>query len=139
MPSSFPILLVDDDPNLLDILTQAAQRSFPEAFFTQVYSVDQAKNYLQNLESDKIKIVLLDINLEEAQSGIDLVTYIKDLPNTRLLPVVILTVMGDAQLIEQAYQEGIAAYHVKPFSLAEWRHYLATLRAYWYDLVKFPR
>ncbi|GAB4022473.1 response regulator [Spirosoma koreense] len=132
---SFPILLVDDDPLIADLLNRAAQASFPEASFTHVSNFEDAKTYIDDLSGKGPKIVLLDIDLQDKVDGLDFLALLRAHPKGRLLPVVILSAIKNAKLVERAYMFGASSFTTKPFSYTDWKTYLSSLRTYWYETV----
>ncbi|SFF21725.1 response regulator [Spirosoma endophyticum] len=138
MQPKFLILLVDDDPLLVDILTRAAQGSFPEAFFIQVFSSSEAITYIQALDGRGPKLVLLDIDLGAKLNGFDFLAFLRTHDQARFLPVVMLTVDDLPSTIGSAYLMGASSFTVKPASFEGWKTYFATLRLYWFSTVTIP-
>lgn len=138
MKPQFPILLVDDDLLLLDILNRAAARTFPEASFTQVYNATEAITYINGLNRSGPKLVFLDIDLRSNLTGFDFLKFLKTHPQGRLLPIIMLTVDQEPSRIEAAYSMGSSSYIVKPDSFENWKQYLNTLRLYWFNTVTIP-
>lgn len=138
MPSSFSILLIDDDPWLAEVLTRAARSPFPEASFHQVYSAEEAKRYIEQLAGYGPKLILLDINLNEMITGFNLLAYLHAHPQARFVPVLMLTVSQLPNDVKLAYEIGASSFTVKPFSYQEWQTYLVNLRQYWYKTVSLP-
>jgi CheY-like chemotaxis protein len=138
MPTRFRILLVDDNPALLALIQHAAKNTFPEACFVQVLTVEQAKAYINELNTYGPKLVLLDIDLGLNQTGFDFLPFLRAHPQGRVLPVVLLTVDEQYDTVQQAYGRGITAFTTKPDSLQDWRVYFAGLRDYWFATVSTP-
>ncbi len=65
------------------------------------------------LESEKLDIVLLDINLNDELDGVDLAHYIN---SNYSLPIIFLTANSDRNTIERSKQTCPNAFLVKPFS-----------------------
>ncbi|OGN01037.1 MAG: hypothetical protein A3B91_02905 [Candidatus Yanofskybacteria bacterium RIFCSPHIGHO2_02_FULL_41_29] len=85
------ILIVDDDENLREILSVKLQKLG--------FSVDQAKDGPSGVKKAKeIKpdLVLLDVNMP-GMSGIQVLSRIKQDPETKELKVLFLTNFGEAQ------------------------------------------
>lgn len=135
MTSRFPILLVDDDPNIADVLTRAAKTNFEEATFIYVSSFEEAKQYIEELQGRGPKLVLLDIDLQDKVDGLDFLALLRAHPKGRTLPAVILSASKTPGLVERAYLFGASSFTVKPFSYAGWKEYLTNLRAYWFETV----
>ncbi|QJD79084.1 response regulator [Spirosoma rhododendri] len=135
LQAQFPILLVDDDEQIADVLKRAAQSSFPEASFIHVASFEEAKSYIDDLEGRGPKIVLLDIDLKGAVDGLDFLAMLRAHPKGRLLPVVMLSGSKTPRQIERSYAFGASAFTVKPYSYSDWKTYLYNLRTYWFETV----
>jgi CheY-like chemotaxis protein len=133
--TQFPILLVDDDAQIADVLVRAAQSSFPEASFIYVASFEEAKAYIDDLEGRGPKIVLLDIDLKGAVDGLDFLAMLRAHPKGRLLPVVMLSGSKTPRQVERSYAFGASAFTVKPYSYSDWKMYLQNLRTYWFETV----
>lgn len=138
MASQFPILLVDDDTAISDILTRAAERAFPEANFIHVSSFNQAAAYLEGLEGKGPRLVLLDIDLQTGLSGFDFLSLLRQHPQGKLVPVIVLSSSQEESKAKEAYQRGANAYTPKPFSYPDWKSYVQQLRSYWFGTVTIP-
>ncbi|MGV6860429.1 MAG: LytR/AlgR family response regulator transcription factor [Putridiphycobacter sp.] len=111
------VLVVEDEFTIaLDIEQRLSSMGF------EVVGV--AVNYneaLPYLLEDKIDIVLLDINLEDEKSGIDLAKLIKTKFN---LPVVFLTAYTDEATFNKASEASPMGYLNKPFKDTDIKHTL---------------
>jgi DNA-binding response OmpR family regulator len=74
---------------------------------------EEAKN---SIETFRPNIALLDINLREGFSGIDVAEYIK---NRMEIPVIFLTAYSDTETVEKALRVKPDGYLVKPFKEEE--------------------
>jgi CheY-like chemotaxis protein len=135
MPQQFPILLVDDDPLIADVLERASVSAFPEASFIHVTSFDEAKKFIEELVGKGPKIVLLDIDLQDKVDGLDFLALLRAHPKGRILPVVMLSANKTPILVERAYSYGASSFTLKPFSYVDWKVYLSNLKTYWYETV----
>lgn len=138
MQPKFMILLVDDDPQLADILHRASRVTFPEASFTQVHSHTEAISYINGLDTYGPRLVLLDIDLGESHTGFDFVTFLRAHQQARFLPIVMLTVDELPSAINSAYLVGASSFTLKPSSYEDWKAYMSILRLYWYSTVTMP-
>ncbi|GAB4025458.1 response regulator [Spirosoma koreense] len=138
MSVPFLILVVDDDPDLIDVLSRTAKHSFPEAHFIQVHSSLEAKDYFDKLEGYGPKLILLDLALQEKTTGLDFLTYLRANSQTRSIPVIILTVSQRDSDIQEAYAFGVSSFTQKPFSTDDWMMYWQNLRLYWFNTVTLP-
>jgi len=101
------IALVEDDPILLKVLT--------EAFKDAGYKVSQAVDGEEGLKLVRTKhpdIVLLDIIMPK-MDGIEVLRKIKENQDTKKIPVFMLTILSDTKRLTEAVALGAAAYLVK--------------------------
>lgn len=136
MTAQFPILLVDDDPDIADILNRAARTAFAEAQFVHVRSFGEAAAYLEGLRGRGPRLVLLDIDLQTELSGLDFLSLMRGHDQGRLVPVVVFS--ASTRLADQALSRGANAFARKPSSYAAWKAYVEQLRHYWFETVTTP-
>ncbi|MEQ8414046.1 MAG: response regulator transcription factor [Imperialibacter sp.] len=113
MKASFRILIVDDE---LMIAEMAREMLLELGYFV----VGVAKNYAEALkyleQADPIDMAILDINLNETKSGIDLGQLLRD---RFKIPFVYLTSYTDPETIRAAVDTAPSAYLIKPFSKSD--------------------
>ncbi|MFD2935222.1 response regulator [Spirosoma flavum] len=138
MLSEFLILLVDDEPSVVDILNRVAKYDFPEATFLYASCFEEAEHYLENLEGYGPNLILLDINLQLSRDGLDFLAFVRKHPQGHLIPVVILSSINESSKIREAYQLGVSSYTNKPYDYKAWKTYVRILRQYWFETVTTP-
>jgi CheY-like chemotaxis protein len=138
MRPPFLILVVDDNPLLLDLCTRAAKEHFPEASFLQVHSCPEAIQYIHQLDYFGPRLILLDIDLNSNQSGFTFLMFLKAHPQARFLPVIMLTVDESPATIDTAYEQWASSFTVKPDSFGGWKQYFLLLRQYWFNTATLP-
>jgi len=104
------ILIVDDS---------AAMRSLLAATLETVgdVTVIQANNgfeALRMLPREQINLVLTDINMPDI-NGLELLSFIRNNPLYKELPVIVISTEGSRKDIEKGLALGATAYLVKPF------------------------
>lgn len=135
--SSLLILIVDDEPPIIDILRRVGKKHFPEAVFTSANSPLEALTYLENTAQPQPDLILLDIDLHSTINGIELLPQIRE--RTRMLtPVIMFSTSDTRPNITQAYTHGASAYTRKPYDLDGWADYVKLLRDYWFRLSLLP-
>jgi CheY-like chemotaxis protein len=139
MKLSFPILLVDDDTTVYDVIQRTFTQYFPEANLMSVSSYKQALAYLNGLEGYGPKLILLDLDLQTGPTGFDLLSLIRLHPLGKLIPVIVLTSNDSDDDIGRAYSLGANAYNLKPFGYEEWKAYIKSIRAYWFNSARVPK
>ena len=75
-------------------------------------------------------LILLDLKLPKI-SGLEVLRRIRAAPETRLLPVVILTASREDEDLTRAYSLGVNAYLRKPVDFAEFQEVARALGAFW--------
>ena len=103
------ILVVDDDQEIAMIMKETLERSS--------YDVVLAHDGIQAIEkskSKKIDLILLDIKMPFF-SGFWFCDAFKQRPETRNIPIVIVSGALEQESIQKAYNLGASAYLSKPF------------------------
>jgi CheY-like chemotaxis protein len=104
------ILIVDDEPTILDIAGLILS--------DQGYTVLRASNGSQALEVTKQSspdLILLDLVMP-GLSGLEVCQILKSDPRTRSIPVVMFSVLGNDNDQVEAKRRGSDGYFVKPFT-----------------------
>jgi DNA-binding response OmpR family regulator len=84
----------------------------------QLLMARDSEEALRLVARHHVDLVLLDLGLPSA-SGFDVLRRLREQDPTGALPVIVLTVRGDADAREQAERGGCAAFLTKPVSLGE--------------------
>jgi FixJ family two-component response regulator len=106
------VLVVDDDSGMLDGLERLLrQHAYEPILFS---SAEAFKNYT-NFE--KAVCVILDINLDDGSSGIELRYGLKAAGNS--VPVIYMTGNEDPAVRKAALDSGCIAFLIKPFSVRD--------------------
>lgn len=113
------ILIVDDDPNIVDLLKFNLSS---EGFGTEI--AQHASDVDLNSLAD-IRLVIADA-MDQSFSGIDLTYELKNNPATQHIPVIICTGSESEDGVITAFDAGADDFVIKPFSL---RELLARIRA----------
>lgn len=108
-----PILVVDDDPNSLDIV-----RTYLEAHGYSVATALDGKEALMRLEEVRPAIVLLDVMMP-GMDGWEVARLIKNHPDFSSVRVVMLTARSDFTDKHEGLRAGADDYLVKPIRLEE--------------------
>ena len=111
--SSPQILIVDNDPTILSLLSENLQS---EGYGVQ--TVSDASQALM-LPLDRYALVISEVELPGEIDGFELLERIKDDPVTCAVPVMFCTVRDGENDILQGLNAGADDYIVRPFSLRE--------------------
>ena len=109
MPNRKIVYIVDDDPSILESV-QSLLRSY--GYRTEVFPSAQA--FEDHTNFDKAFCIVLDINLNDGFSGIDMIHRLKSAGI--FVPHVYLTANDDPAVRMAALESGCLAYLTKPFS-----------------------
>ncbi|MDR2613995.1 MAG: response regulator [Candidatus Accumulibacter sp.] len=105
------IMLVDDNrTNLL-----AGKAVLAENY--TALTIPSARKMLETLEWSKPDLILLDVDMPE-MNGFEAIGILKDHPETRDIPVIFLTAMGESANELEGLKLGAVDYITKPFSPA---------------------
>ena len=139
------ILLVEDNP--VDILLmQRALRNeaFANTSLQIVRDGDAAIFYLngEGEYSDRERyplprIILLDLKLPR-RSGHEVLVWLKQQPELKRLPVVMLTSSSQTIDVKRAYDLGVNSYLVKPVGFASLVEMMQSFSQYWLNYTELP-
>jgi len=101
------ILLIEDDPFLIDIYTTKLKDS---GFLVEVAS--DGKQALEKVKAKKPDLVLLDIVLPKV-SGWEILRKMKAEANLKNLKIIILSNLGQKEEVEKGMDLGVAKYLIK--------------------------
>ena len=105
------ILIVDDDETILLVF----RTYLSKAGHTVETAVD-GEEALEKVSSFKPELVLLDINMPKL-SGFEVAKKLKENPETRNIPIFIMTSLKQEMNIKKAYEFGIDEYITKPTNI----------------------
>jgi CheY-like chemotaxis protein len=125
MQGQIHVLAVEDDDNDARLIERVgvgggifqSLRVLGSAEEAQVYLRGEAP-YADRSVHPMPSVLLLDLKLR-GLSGLDLLRWIRQSPALRSLPVVVITGVIDASMLNRAYELGVQAYLVKPISFRE--------------------
>lgn len=138
--TTFPILLIDDDADVLEIVKRASRKTFPQAEFLGFKHPQEAISYLENADNTLPRLVLLDIDLGPGvMDGLSFLPQLRKHPKGRQMPTVILSSLADDERIRKAYETGATSFLEKPMSFGGWKQHMGALRQYWSDVVSLPQ
>lgn len=136
--SSAPrILLVEDSTSDIELTFRAIQRmdlNFDiivcrdgQEALDFMFAKDKYKN---RTKKELPNLVLLDLNLPKV-NGHDVLKAVREYPDTRYIPVVILTTSDESKDIERGYELGMNSYVCKPVDYEDFCRTIGELGRYW--------
>jgi len=115
------ILLVDDDPVLLEI----GKESLIAAGF-DVSSAGNGKEAVEIIQTNSFDLLVMDIEMPQL-NGLSLLKWVRASSNSAIssLPVIMLTGRNDERAIQTCYDFGATSYIAKPVSWLNMTHQVA--------------
>jgi CheY-like chemotaxis protein len=138
-----PILLVEDNPKDLELTLAALEQSQLANEIVVCRDGAEALDFLYRRGSFEARdgrdpaVVLLDIKLPKVD-GLEVLAKIKGDPETRALPVVMLTSSREESDLVRSYQLGVNAFVVKPVGFKEFFSAIQDLGVFWAVLNEPP-
>lgn len=138
-----PILLVEDNPNDLELTLIALERSQLANEVIVVRDGADALDYLHargayaGREHGNPAVVLLDLKLPKVD-GLEVLAEIRAVAALKSIPVVMLTSSREEQDLVRSYELGVNAYVVKPVDFGEFVRAIADLGIFWAVLNEPP-
>src|SRR5438105_655739 len=107
------ILVADDERNVARLI----QKNLENAGYEAVCAYD-GRETLQKLDSEKPSLIILDIDMPYAD-GFEILEIMRASPDTKDLPVILLTAKTAQTDIARGWHVGADCYITKPFDPAE--------------------
>jgi CheY-like chemotaxis protein len=142
--SHLTILLADDDEEDQLFTREALQESgWPHSLYC-VNDGEALLNYLGQPDIDALNvagslpdIILLDLNMPR-MGGRETLQYLKNHPQFKVIPVVVLTTSTADQDILESYTIGANTYITKPVTFEGLVTAFKTMGNYWFTIAQLP-
>ncbi len=138
------ILIVEDNPNDAEMAIRAFKKNKLTNKVLVVEDGQQALDFIFAMgkfssRDRRIypKMVLLDLKLPKVD-GLEVLSVIKNNPDTKIIPVIILTSSKEETDIIKSYQLGVNSYMVKPVDFSKFVEAVRDLGLYWLLLNQYP-
>ncbi|MDD2365022.1 MAG: response regulator [Desulfuromonadaceae bacterium] len=105
------ILIADDSATMRSMLVAVVE----ELGDYQIVEASSGFEALRLLPRENVDLILTDINMPDI-NGLELISYLRNNPNYKNIPVFIISTEGSARDIEKGKQLGANEYVIKPFS-----------------------
>ena len=139
------VLIVEDNPNDAELIIRALKK---HNLINDLFVAEDGQEALDFIfcrgkfetrnPLKPLKVIFLDLKLPKL-NGLEVLREVKSNPQTKKLPVVILTSSKEDPDITQAYELGANGYVVKPVEFSEFVKALENTGLFWLLVNKAPR
>jgi two-component system, response regulator len=144
MEEAIEILLVEDDPQDVRLTLRELQRENLRNRISVVRDGEEALDFLfcrgafrERSLHNPPRLVLLDLKLPKL-GGLEVLREIKSKPETRAIPVVVMTSSGEERDVVESYKLGVNSYIQKPMDFDQFRQTVKSLGLYWIVVNRLP-
>lgn len=135
------ILLVEDSPGDVRLVQEALKEGKMNNNISVVRDGVEALAFLRQEDkyagAPRPDIILLDLNLPK-KDGREVLAEIKEDPNLKRIPIVVLTTSEAEQDILKAYNLHANCYITKPVDLDQFITVVKSIEDFWLTIVKLP-
>ena len=137
----FEILLVEDNPGDVRLTQEAFRQGRIDHRLSVVSDGEEALSFLRRqgkyANAPRPDLILLDLSLPK-RDGREVLQDVKNDPELRNIPVVILTTSDGEQDIRRAYKFYANSYMIKPVQVDEFLRKIRCLEIFWLKVVRLP-
>lgn len=141
MPHPIHVLLVEDNPGDADLTRETLESSKVSVRISLAVDGADALSMLMReppyQELTAPDLILLDLNLPKV-GGQEVLAVIKQQPQLRGIPVVILTSSDAEKDVARSYELGASCYVTKPVDLEAFQSIVQAVEGFWFTVVKLP-
>ncbi len=135
------ILLVEDSPGDVRLTKEALKESKLRNVLSVVNDGVEALRYLRQEETyakaARPDLILLDLNLPK-KDGHEVLREIKEDPNLKRIPVIILTTSKTEEDVVATYNNHANCFITKPVDFNQFLNVIRKLEDFWLMIVKLP-
>jgi chemotaxis family two-component system response regulator Rcp1 len=140
-PIAIEILLVEDNPGDVRLTEEALKEGKVVNSLNVVPDGVEALAYLRKegeyASAETPDLILLDLNLPK-KDGREVLAEVKEDPELRMIPVVVLTTSRDEQDILKSYDLHANCYITKPVDFEQFISVVRAIEDFWLSVVKLP-
>jgi two-component system, chemotaxis family, response regulator Rcp1 len=135
------ILLVEDNPVDVIMTREALSTGKLQNHLNVVTDGDEALKFLFNQASSggapRPDLILLDLNLPKT-AGLEILARVKDDPDLRCIPVVVLTTSEVDEDVINSYDLHANCFITKPVDLDRFLSVIKSIECFWLSIVQLP-
>lgn len=138
---TFEILLVEDSPGYVRLMIEMLRENGVSNNLSVVMDGMEALDFLQRkgdyVQVPRPDLILLDMNMPK-MDGKEVLAEIKNDPDLKRIPVIILTTSSADQDILKSYNLHVNCYITKPIDLDRFTTAVRSIADFWLNIVKLP-
>jgi chemotaxis family two-component system response regulator Rcp1 len=142
MPNEVSILLVEDNEGDIVLTVEALKEAKINNSITVLRDGEEALRYLRKQppyeHATHPDLVFLDINLPKVD-GKEVLASIKNDPDLKTIPVVILTTSNSDNDIMESYSNHANCYITKPVDFKKFMEVVHMIKDFWITVVQLPK
>lgn len=135
------ILMIDDDAGDTLMAKEAIEQSDLQTKLHITHDGIEAMAFLTNdgkyADAPRPDLILLDLNMPR-MDGHEVLTWLKNQPSLKNIPVIILTTSDASQDVEECYNKQANCFITKPIDLDEFTRVINEVNGFWTQIVKLP-
>jgi CheY-like chemotaxis protein len=139
--NAIEILLVEDNDDDALLTMDALKEGRVRNNITRVEDGVAAMAYLRRegryAQAPRPDLILLDHHMPR-KNGLQVLAEIKQDPQLRRIPVVMMTISSDDHIILKAYDLQVNCYVTKPVDLDQFLSVVKSIEQFWFTVVKLP-
>ena len=134
-PEDIKILLIEDNPDDVELTLMAFKKHNLANHITVARDGEEAldiifQNGKENAEGLRPDLILLDLKLPKVD-GMEVLRQIKENPETKVIPVIVLTSSKEENDLAESYRLGANSYIRKPVNFEKFTEVVMQLGLYW--------
>ena len=138
---SIEILLVEDSPSDTALTIEALKQGKIANRLSHVEDGVEAMDFLKQRgkyeKAARPDLIMLDLNLPR-KDGREVLSEIKNDPDLRIIPIIVLTTSRSDKDILQSYQLNCNCYITKPVDFTQFIDVVKTIEDFWLTVVTLP-
>lgn len=140
---AYNILLVEDNPDDIELTVIGLKKNNIANKITVIKDGEEALDYIFkrnkyiDREDEYQLLILLDINLPKV-NGLEILKKIKEDPDKKAIPVIILTSSNEEKDLVESYRLGVNSYIRKPVDFNQFVEAIKQFQYYWLLLNELP-
>ena len=144
-PAQYRILAIDRHPDHVEVIRSTLEKGDILSEVVAIADPAEALTYLNKnspyQHAPRPHLILLDLNSSDTTDtpvGLEVLDSIKSNPDLRQIPIIILTLVDDAELIYHSYTLQGNCYVLKSSSLDQLTTIIQRIEEFWLGIVTLP-